>query len=112
MIVLFPRRPYVLRRRGPEVQFKGVPTFRAGKEISQFAGIAVLGVAHQMLDAARGLVTLTPNVPVRWEGIRVVDRIEQAVHVPVHLVNDARACTLARAFYARPQAPLPQAQTS
>jgi glucokinase len=40
-------------------------------------------------------VTLTPNIPVRWEGTRVVDRLEAVVHVPVHLLNDARAFTLA-----------------
>lgn len=46
-------------------------------------------------DAAGGRVTLTPNIPVRWAGIRVVERLETVVHVPVHLVNDARAFTLA-----------------
>ena len=46
-------------------------------------------------DAAGGRVTLTPNLPVRWEGTRVVDHLEAVVHVPVHLLNDARAFTLA-----------------
>jgi glucokinase len=46
-------------------------------------------------DAAGGRVTLTPNIPVRWAGTRVVERLETVVHVPVHLVNDARAFTLA-----------------
>ncbi len=46
-------------------------------------------------DSAGGRVILTPNIPVPWAGTRVTDRIERAVHVPVHLVNDARAFTLA-----------------
>ena len=55
------------------------------------AGLGVPG----RYDAARGLVLLTPNIPVRWAGERVVARLEAAVHVPVHLLNDARAFTLA-----------------
>jgi glucokinase len=46
-------------------------------------------------DAAGGRVVMTPNIPVRWEGTPVVERLEPAVGVPVHLVNDARAFTLA-----------------
>ena len=46
-------------------------------------------------DAAGGRVTLTPNIPIGWEGTRVVDHLEAVVHVPVHLLNDARAFTLA-----------------
>lgn len=46
-------------------------------------------------DAAGGRVILTPNIPVRWAGARVVERLEAVLHVPVHLLNDARAFTLA-----------------
>jgi glucokinase len=46
-------------------------------------------------DAAGGRVVMTPNIPVRWEGTRVVARLEERVGLPVHLVNDARAFTLA-----------------
>ena len=46
-------------------------------------------------DAAGGRVVMTPNIPVPWAGTRVTERLEPAVHVPVHLVNDARAFTLA-----------------
>ena len=46
-------------------------------------------------DAAGGRVIMTPNIPVRWEGTHLVARLEQLVGVPVHLLNDARAFTLA-----------------
>jgi glucokinase len=46
-------------------------------------------------DAAGGRVIMTPNIPVRWEGTPVVARLEPALGTPVHLVNDARAFTLA-----------------
>ena len=65
----------------------------AGAEWGPFASVG-LGIPGRY-DAGGGRVTLTPNIPVRWEGIRVVDRLETVVRVPVHLVNDARAFTLA-----------------
>ncbi len=46
-------------------------------------------------DAAGGRVIMTPNIPVRWEGTHLVARLEQLVGVPVRLLNDARAFTLA-----------------
>jgi glucokinase len=46
-------------------------------------------------DAAGGRVILTPNIPVRWAGTPVVERLQPVVHAPVHLLNDARAFTLA-----------------
>ncbi len=65
----------------------------AGAEWGPFASVG-LGIPGRY-DAAGGRVTLTPNIPVRWEGTPVVDRLETVVRVPVHLVNDARAFTLA-----------------
>src|SRR5487761_2268215 len=65
----------------------------AGAEWGPFDSVG-LGIPGRY-DAGGGRVTLTPNIPVRWEGIRVVDRLETVVRVPVHLVNDARAFTLA-----------------
>jgi glucokinase len=38
---------------------------------------------------------MTPNIPVRWEGTHLVARLEPILGVPVHLINDARAFTLA-----------------
>jgi glucokinase len=46
-------------------------------------------------DAAGGRVVMTPNIPVRWEGTHLVARLEPILGVPVHLINDARAFTLA-----------------
>jgi glucokinase len=46
-------------------------------------------------DAAGGRVVMTPNITVQWAGTPVVERLEPVVGVPVHLVNDARAFTLA-----------------
>jgi glucokinase len=68
----------------------------AAAAAAQWGPIASVGLGIPgRYDAAGGRVTLTPNIPVRWEGTRVVDRLEAVVHVPVHLINDARAFTLA-----------------
>jgi len=58
--------------------------------------IATVGVGIPgRYDAAGGRVVMTPNIPVQWAGTPVVERLEPIVGVPVHLVNDARAFTLA-----------------
>jgi glucokinase len=46
-------------------------------------------------DAAGGRVILTPNIPVAWAGTPVAERLQRVVRAPVHLLNDARAFTLA-----------------
>ena len=68
----------------------------AAAAAAQWGPIASVGLGIPgRYDAAGGRVTLTPNIPIRWEGTRVVDHLEAVVHVPVHLLNDARAFTLA-----------------
>lgn len=46
-------------------------------------------------DAATGTGTLLPNLPGDWVGRPIAAPLEAALGVPVHLVNDARAFTLA-----------------
>ena len=68
----------------------------ASAAAADWGPIASVGVGIPgRYDAAGGRVIMTPNIPVRWEGTRVVERLEPVVHVPVHLLNDARAFTLA-----------------
>ncbi len=68
----------------------------AAAAITDWGSIASVGLGIPgRYDAAGGRVILTPNIPVRWAGTRVVERLERVVHVPVHLLNDARAFTLA-----------------
>ena len=54
-------------------------------------GVAVPG----RYDAAAGTVRFTPNIHVDWSGVPITQPIEAALGVPAHLVNDARAFTLA-----------------
>ena len=68
----------------------------ASAALADWGPLASVGVGVPgRYDAAEGRVLLTPNIPVEWAGTRVVDRLEPVVRVPVHLVNDARAFTLA-----------------
>lgn len=63
---------------------------------ADWSGIASVGLGIPgRYDAAGGRVILTPNIPVDWAGTPVVARLEPVLGVPVHLVNDARAFTLA-----------------
>jgi glucokinase len=54
-------------------------------------GVAVPG----RYDAAAGTVRFTPNIHVDWSGVPITRPIEAALGVRAHLVNDARAFTLA-----------------
>ena len=68
----------------------------AAAAASGWGPIASVGVGIPgRYDAAGGRVVMTPNIPVRWEGTHLVARLEPIVGVPVHLINDARAFTLA-----------------
>ena len=59
-------------------------------------GIATVGVGMPgVLDPEHGVTRFIPNIPGRWNGVPVVERMTKAVKVPVRLVNDARAFALA-----------------
>jgi glucokinase len=55
------------------------------------AGVGVPG----LFDRDAGTVSLFPNLPGPWRGQRVRDPVAHGLGVPVTLVNDARAFTLA-----------------
>ncbi len=68
----------------------------ASAAVADWGPIASVGLGIPgRYDAAGGRVVMTPNIPVRWEGIRVVERLRPVLGVPIHLLNDARAFTLA-----------------
>lgn len=48
-----------------------------------------------LFDAVEGRIVLFPNLPGRWAGRPVVAELEAGLGLPVSLINDARACTLA-----------------
>ncbi len=50
------------------------------------------------LDSAKGLVMSPPNLP-GWDGIPIVQLVEDAVGIPAFLQNDANACALAEWKY-------------
>lgn len=59
-------------------------------------GISTVGVGMPgVLDPDRGVTRFIPNIPGRWDGLPVVERMTQAVKIPVRLINDARAFALA-----------------
>lgn len=59
------------------------------------ADVRAVGVtAPGPLDAERGVVLLPPNLP-GWRDVPIVDRLRDALGVPVFLENDANAAALA-----------------
>jgi glucokinase len=66
--------------------------------IEQHGPIDTVGVGIPgLFDADLGTVVLLPNLPGAWPGHRVVAPISAALGLPVAIVNDARAFTLAEA---------------
>lgn len=64
--------------------------------IGEYDGIASVGVGMPgVLDPHKGVTLFIPNIPGRWDGLPVVDRMTGAVKRPVRLINDARAFALA-----------------
>lgn len=63
--------------------------------VAEVAGVG-LGVPATF-DAERGEIHLIPNLPGDWYGKPVVRILQEALGCPVHLINDARAFTLAEA---------------
>lgn len=64
--------------------------------IRQVGGVVSAGVGVPgMIDPANGVTHLIPNIPGDWAGVAVARPVGQAIAVPTHLINDARAFTLA-----------------
>jgi glucokinase len=64
--------------------------------VGQHEGITSVGVGMPgVLDPDRGVSRFIPNIPGRWDGLPVVDRMEESTRRPVRLINDARAFALA-----------------
>jgi len=57
-----------------------------------FAGF---GMGTPGLLDADGVVRIFTNLPGQWRGVRLRDRLESGLGMPVTLINDARAFTLA-----------------
>ncbi len=54
-------------------------------------GLAVPGI----FDGEAGTISLFPNLPGQWKGFQILKPIADAAGVPVGLINDARAFSLA-----------------
>jgi len=59
-------------------------------------GIRAVGVGTPgLFDPETGVVRLFTNLPGQWIGVPLLDRLTDGLDVPVTLINDARAFTLA-----------------
>ena len=68
----------------------------AGKEVAANVDFETLGLGvpgHFEPDTGR--VRLFPNLPGRWKGFPLRDRVGESLGVPTWMINDARAFTLA-----------------
>jgi glucokinase len=72
----------------------------ASKYISASAiSIAGVGVAVPgIFDADLGTILLFPNLPGEWKNFQIRKPIQEAAKLPVGLINDARAFTLAESI--------------
>ncbi len=68
---------------------------KANVALEEIAGVGV-GLPAT-IDHATGSTLLLPNIPGEWHGKRVRALMEAQIAPPVHLINDARAFTLAEA---------------
>jgi glucokinase len=48
-----------------------------------------------LIDLDRGIALLLPNIPGNWPDLPLRDVLRQKLELPVHLINDVRAMTLA-----------------
>jgi glucokinase len=69
----------------------------AGREaIAAHGPVAAAGVGVPgLFDTARGEIVLFSNLPGPWRGVAVRDPLQAAWGIPVAMINDARALTLA-----------------
>jgi glucokinase len=65
-------------------------------EIGSQSAIEAVGVGVPgMLDMRNGITLDLPNLPGKWPNVAVKEIMEAALHVPVHLINDVKAFTIA-----------------
>jgi len=69
----------------------------AGLGLDQIGAVGV-GVPA-VIDYARGMTMLMPNLPGDWHEKPIVGDLHAALGPPVHLINDARAFALAEATF-------------
>ncbi len=70
-----------------------IETFRAKAE--REGPFAAMGMGTPGLFDADGVVEIFTNLPGQWRGVRLLERLEAGLPMPVTLINDARAFTLA-----------------
>ncbi len=96
--ILVQRRRPTLAAEGQEVVIQRIIDLArevlAGSEIppSEIGGIGI-GVPGTP-DIEQGVIVLLTNLPGQWRGVPLQSRIEEAIHLPVALINDVRAMTL------------------
>lgn len=62
-----------------------------GVTTAQVGGIG-LGLPGR-LNPAEGLVEFLPNLTGNWVSVRAAEALQEALNLPIHLINDARAMT-------------------
>jgi glucokinase len=65
-------------------------------EVGSTSAVEAVGVGVPgMLDMRSGTTLDLPNLPGKWPNVAVKEIMEAALHVPVHLINDVKAFTIA-----------------
>lgn len=81
--------------RGHEAAIEGVLT-QANSMIEEVGGVDAVGVGTPgLFEADTGVVTIFTNLPGQWRGVPLLDLLKAGFSLPVSLINDARAFTLA-----------------
>jgi glucokinase len=70
-----------------------IETFRA--TAVRRGPVVGLGMGTPGLFDAAGVVEIFTNLPGQWRGVRLLERLDAGLDMPVTLINDARAFTLA-----------------
>lgn len=71
----------------------GVRTLLSKNQLS-LAQIEAIGVScGGPLDSKKGIILSPPNLP-GWDNVPLTQRLEQDLHIPAYLQNDANACAL------------------
>ncbi|MDK2896026.1 MAG: glucokinase [Candidatus Atribacteria bacterium] len=71
---------------------------RNGQLAAQTKGYQVGGLGigiPGLIDWQEGICLLLPNFPNKWQGIPIKSWLEEALSIPVSVINDVRAITLA-----------------
>lgn len=67
------------------------------REVADDAAIDGVGIGLPGIFTPEGVAVLFPNLPGHWPGFRITETLEIGLGLPVRLINDARAATLAEA---------------